>query len=58
LLQCPGCKMKACASCQQKLRPPKRNGNRMKTDQARHRREAAAKDSGHGGDYDWDYDYD
>lgn len=58
LLQCPGCKMKACASCQQKLRPPRRNGNRMKTDQARHRREAAAKDSGYGGDYDWDYDYD
>lgn len=58
LLQCPGCKMKACASCQQKLRPPKRNVNRMKTDQARHHREAAAKDSGYGGDYDWGYDYD
>jgi hypothetical protein len=36
LLQCPGCKMKACASCQQLLRPRKSNMNRRKTDQAWH----------------------
>jgi hypothetical protein len=36
LLQCPSCKMKACASCQQTLRPPKRNVNRMKADQTRY----------------------
>jgi hypothetical protein len=32
LLQCPDCKMKACASCQRMLRPQKRNRNRVNAD--------------------------
>lgn len=54
LLQCPGCQFKACASCQQVLRPPRRNMNRMRTDQARHRREA--KTTRFGFSHEWDYD--
>jgi hypothetical protein len=42
LLQCPYCKMKACASCQRKLRPQRRNRNRVNAD---HRESYG---------YDWD----
>lgn len=32
LLRCPDCSMKACASCQRKLRTQKRNRNRVNAD--------------------------
>jgi hypothetical protein len=35
LLECPGCQMKACASCQQDLRPPKRNRSGMNSSKTR-----------------------
>jgi hypothetical protein len=35
LLECPGCQMKACASCQKDLRPPKRNQARMNSSKTR-----------------------
>jgi hypothetical protein len=35
LLECPGCQMKTCASCQQELRPPKRNRAGMNSGKTR-----------------------
>jgi hypothetical protein len=35
LLECPGCQMKACASCQKSLRPPKRNRAGMNSSKTR-----------------------
>ncbi|PMD28574.1 DnaJ-domain-containing protein [Hyaloscypha hepaticicola] len=52
LLQCPGCSYRACPSCQKVLRPPKRYGNKLKTDQAHRQRKMA----GFGSAYDDDYD--
>jgi len=54
LLRCHGCSYRACASCQKVLRPPKRYGNKLKTDQAHRRRKTA----GFGSASDDDYDYD
>ena len=54
LLQCPSCSYRACASCQKVLRPPKRYGNKMKTDQAHRHRKTAGFGSAYDDDYDWD----
>jgi phage-related minor tail protein len=51
LLQCPDCSYRACASCQKVLRPPKRYGNKLKTDQAHRHRKTAGFGSAHDDDY-------
>lgn len=52
LLQCPSCSYRACASCQNELRPPKRYGNKLKTNKAHRQRNMAGFSSAYDEDYD------
>lgn len=52
LLQCPSCSMLACASCQQVLRPRRRNTNRESTFRTQQRSQTIFEESGY---YDGDW---